>query len=236
MSLDYATALRAKFAQQVGSEQIALLISIQTLLKLLESKRPSRVLELGAGIGTLTQMCLEKSSAELTAVESNEWCTARLKENLKQYRDYELISNYALLNSGHLADFLIIDVNNGIYNVGSLVSNSINLNLVFIEGHHLAHRLNICKTLHNNRRRQSFTDVREKRGEKGCAYFEIQEDSSFWKWKAHRDFFLCFSPLMFSQLLVKFRSKVGFVLDRLERIPGIVSFRKLWKGKIPWGY
>lgn len=236
MTIDYSTMLRAKFAAQVGSEQIALLISMQTLLKLLESRNPNKVLELGAGIGTLTQMCLEKSAAELTAVESNDWCIKRLEENLKGFREYLLISNYSLLNSGHSADFLIIDVNNGIYNVGNLISNSSNLNLIFIEGHHLAHRLNIAKTLHKSRRRQSFTDVREKRGKKGCAYFETQKDTSLLKWKSHLDFIVSFSPLKFAYLLVKFRSKVAYVLDRLEKIPGIVSLRKLWKGKIPWGY
>jgi hypothetical protein len=96
--------------------------------------------------------------------------------------------------------------------------------------------LNISKTLYKGRRRQSFTDVRTKRGEKGCAYFEIEEDASFFNWKAHADYFLTYSPLKFSQSLVKFRSKVAQILDPLEGFPGVAKVRKLWKGKIPWGY
>ncbi len=236
MEPKYSEIVHQKYSAQVGSEQIALLISIQTLIKLLETKKPSQVIELGSGIGTLTEVCLEQSNAKIMSVENNDWCVSRLKHNLHGLRPFQLVTDYSELNVGSSADLLVIDANNGIYNVESLVRKSTNLQTIFIEGHHLAHRINICKVLHQTLRRQSLVDVREKRGMKGCAYFEIGKDSSFLNYKSHLDFILTFTPLKLGSIGRHFRKRIGTVLDKLERIPGFRLLRQKWKGKIPWSF
>lgn len=236
MQTDYAIEIHDRYAQQVGSEQIASLISIQTLVELLETKKPNQILELGAGIGTLTQVCLQKSSGMLTSVENNEWCIDRLRKNMLDFRKFSLVTKYQLLDLGSEADFLIIDANNGIYNVEKLIINSPHLSTVFIEGHHLAHRLNISRTLNKLGKRQTLFDVRASRGKKGCAYFEIHENYSKQGWKVTIDFIRTITPLKLSFYAVKFRGAVGFTFNKFEKIPGFSSLRKIWKGKIPWQF
>ncbi len=236
MEPDYALTLRRKFAAQSGSDQIALLVSLRTLLELLNHRSPVEILELGAGIGTISEMLLEKSSAKITCVENNDFCIGVIKKNLRELRNFTLLTDYSGLDAGHSAEFMIIDVNIGIYSVKKLVSNSRNLNLVFIEGHHLLHRLEISKVLKNTQRRQRLVDVREGKGIKGCAYFEIKKDTSLFAWKTHLDFLSTYTPLRFTQLVLGFRRKVGFHLDRLEKYALIRSARSVWRGRIPWGF
>lgn len=236
MHLEFAKSIHRKYSQMRGGEQVALEFSILSLLQLLEREKPEQILELGGGLGTLTEVILRVTDANLIVVESNAWCFEKLKRNMQGLRTYELISDYTSLNVGTMANMVVIDVNNGIYNVESLINNSTELTCIFIEGHHLAHRINISKTLWRNRSRQSFYDLRPRRGMKGCGYFKVRRDNSYMNWKSLLDFAATFTPLKFSLTLVRIRSSTGKTLDKLEFIPGIRILRKLWFGKIPWNF
>lgn len=236
MDDDYATAVRDKYLVQSGSEQIASLISIQTLISLLQSKRPDEVLELGAGIGTLTQVILEKSKARLTSVENNEWCQNKLEANMNNLRTFSLMSDYLFIDQGTTSDFVVIDANIGIFNSQKLIQHSPKLRTIFIEGHHLQHRINASKSIYAIRRTQKLIDVRISRGSKGCAYFEIEPDSSKLGWKSKLDFIRTHIPLLVSKALVKLRRKIARILDSGERFHLISNLRKIWKGKIPWSF
>jgi len=73
------------------------------------------VLEVGAGIGTLTYttiFVLQKCSPKfrLISIEDNEWCLSQLKANLGElYNKVEIISNCDELPKGLQFDFVIID-------------------------------------------------------------------------------------------------------------------------------
>ncbi len=234
--IEYAEKIRHKYSAMAGSEQIASRISILTVLFLLREKAPRYVLELGAGIGTLTQVFLEKNRGELETVETNNWCISQLQQNTKDLRSYLLTTDYSAIKSGSRAELICIDVNNGIFNVEKLLAISKNAKIIFIEGHHLAHRINISRQIRKNAKIQSLSDVRMIRGEKGCAYFEIYDDSSKLKWKSTASFIFTFVPLLLSFTVVKTRKIVGNFLNFLEVIPGVTTIRSLWKGKIPWNF
>jgi hypothetical protein len=184
----------------------------------------------------LTQVILETSLAELTTIENNDWCISRLNENMREFRQYTLITNYLELNDRSHADFLVIDANNKIFNVENLVRNSPKLKIIFIEGHHLIHRINICWALYQTGRRVNLIDVRENKRKKGCAYFEIEDSSRSHDLQKHWDFFTIFVPLMYFYFFLKLRMKISFIFDKFDKINLFASTRQLWKGKIPWKF
>lgn len=233
---EYAKKLHAKYRLKIGGEQVALEFSIKSLQSLLNIKKPKYVLELGGGLGTLTELILTKSDAKLDVVENNEWCVNQLLINMTQFREFNLIDSYLKLETNHEADFLVVDVNNGIYPISNLVKNSRNIHTIFIEGHHLAHRLSISRALSQTKKNQKLHDLRPHRGAKGCAYFEVSADDSFLHLKSKLTFLMSYLPLYFSLLLIKVRSKLGKLLDSLGHIPGVKALRKTWFGKIPWNF
>jgi hypothetical protein len=232
----YSDLITHKYSEMAGAEQIASRISINTILFLLRQKAPREILELGAGIGTITETILANCEGRLTSVENNPWCRAQLQKNIAGLRGFTLINEYESLNSETNSDFICIDVNNGIFNVETLNMNSPHLKTVFIEGHHLAHRLNISKMLLRTKRIQKLFDVREKRGKKGCAYFVILEDRSIANWRSSFSFLITFFSLHLALSFIKLRSRVGLLFNFLERYPGMKRLRKLWKGKISWNF
>ena len=232
----YSDFIIHKYSEMAGAEQIASRISINTNLFLLREKAPREILELGAGIGTITETILANCESRLTSVENNPWCRAQLQKNIAGFRSFTLINEYESLNSETNSDFIIVDVNNGIFNVETLIKNSPHLKTVFIEGHHLAHRINISKMLLRTKRIQKLFDVREKRGKKGCAFFVILEDRSIAKWRSSFSFLITFSSLYLAYFFINLRSRVGLLFNFLERYPGMKRLRELWKGKIPWNF
>ena len=233
---DYAKKLHDKYRQKVGGEQVALEFSISSLQSLLHSKKPKYILELGGGLGTLTELILTQSEAKLDVVENNEWCISQLLSNMSQFRDFNLIDDYAKLRTDHDADFLVVDVNNGIYPISNLVKNSRNIHMIFIEGHHLAHRLNISRALLQTKKNQKLYDLRPHKGAKGCAFFEVSTDDTFLSLKSKWTFLFNYLPLYFSLSLIKVRSRLGKLLDSSGHIPGVKALRKTWFGKIPWNF
>lgn len=80
-------AIYERFSRLPGSDHIATRTAISGLLTLLRSKAPENVLEIGAGIGTLTHCVLQASKgnswpAQLVAVESEPFCLEQLRSNL----------------------------------------------------------------------------------------------------------------------------------------------------------
>ena len=115
--MTFARDLHAKYSAMEGSAQIALIYSLEQLDALLKLYRPTHILELGGGIGTISELLLLKSDAKIEVVENNDFCIEKMVKNLSHLREYELIVDYKFLSSGSQADMLIIDVNNGIFNI-----------------------------------------------------------------------------------------------------------------------
>lgn len=170
--MTFASDLHAKYSALEGSGQIALIYSLEKLDELLKFYRPTNILELGGGIETISELLLLKSDANIDVVENNDYCREKMDKNLSHLREYKLI-DYNFLSSGSQADMLVIDVNNGIFNLSKLIGLMPNLKVIFIEGHHLAHRLNISRALRKKGSIQEFHDLRPTRGQRGVECFTL---------------------------------------------------------------
>lgn len=82
----YAENVFARFRALPGSDEIATAFAIEGLTRLLRRHRPRTVIEVGAGLGTLSQVILDHGPAatSLTVLERNGWCGARWAENLAE--------------------------------------------------------------------------------------------------------------------------------------------------------
>ena len=115
-----ATEIHRQFQRRPGSDYIATPFTIAGLLRTMERVRPHRMIEVGAGIGTLTFAACSaleklhgagKGAFTLYVIESNEFCRGELAKNLAQFAgNYTLLRSGAELPSDHAAfDLISID-------------------------------------------------------------------------------------------------------------------------------
>ncbi len=82
--LELARALHAEFSAKPGSKHIASEYALAGLSSLLNWLRPATVLEIGAGIGTLTRMLMTHPVGvkRIVSLEVNDFCYEQLNKNL----------------------------------------------------------------------------------------------------------------------------------------------------------
>jgi hypothetical protein len=101
------------FKAQQGSDYIATQFAIHQLIKWLIRRKPRKILEVGAGIGTLTFAvcsCRGKFPFDFITIEWNQYCKDSLSRNLiDQVNEYKQISSLEDLEKIDLFDFIIID-------------------------------------------------------------------------------------------------------------------------------
>jgi hypothetical protein len=73
-----------QFSRKPGSHRIASAFSLCHLSRLIRLRKPRTVLEIGAGIGTISQLVLlhQERVENLYSIEQNPFCCAALKENV----------------------------------------------------------------------------------------------------------------------------------------------------------
>jgi protein-L-isoaspartate O-methyltransferase len=81
------------FKAKEASQHLANLVAIEAVLQTVRQLKPRKVLEIGAGIGTLTYLILRYTDAELVAVEHNDFCRQAMRKNLAGLRSYK-VCNY----------------------------------------------------------------------------------------------------------------------------------------------
>jgi hypothetical protein len=123
-STSNASQIYRHFKQLPGSQYMANEKAIKGLVKWLKKRQPKAMLEVGAGIGTLTfasvsalSECWEGDGSctyRLISIEDNPFCLSALKENLRdQWGRFELIRGLEeLSNKPGTLDFVIIDGGN----------------------------------------------------------------------------------------------------------------------------
>lgn len=122
---------------KLGSDHIASPITLQSLANYCRKHRPATVLELGAGIGTITRWL--PRLAEIDAYEDNEFCLKALEE-LAKIRPITIIKDYHKLPPRRAYDLIIIDGGYGGRDGGYKRSLSVILNYlttvktIYIEG------------------------------------------------------------------------------------------------------
>lgn len=113
-----AKRIHRAFAPRPGAEHIATRAAIAGLIRWLGRKRPERVLEVGAGIGTLTWALVETLSHQrgddgfvLYTVEDHRFCLQELRKNLQPlWGRFTVIGSVGEIgSSGPGFDFLVVD-------------------------------------------------------------------------------------------------------------------------------
>lgn len=102
-----------KFSQAEGSQYIASEYALFRILKLIEKFKPKNILEVGAGIGTISDSILKfnfPQDIQLFASEADNFCLEKLPENLGgDFSKLKLFPHIADLPHEAIFDFVIID-------------------------------------------------------------------------------------------------------------------------------
>lgn len=190
-----AAQIHAYFKSQPDSQHIATEGNIAAVVEWCRERKPSHVLELGSGIGTISYATLANSDATLDLFEDNtEVCVPRLKENLKEFkRRYTIHSNYECFPPRRAYDLVIIDGATGRGNQGgfigaafSFVSYLEDIGAIFVEGNRLNQRSEVIEALRlrHTVRQIAVPAKRNTAGiiEKGGVFFVPRKERS-WLWR-----------------------------------------------------
>lgn len=106
-----ADGIYQRFARLPGSQHIASANAVNALRWAVRRWQPQRVLEIGAGIGTLTTTLLGAQPASaIIATEPDSFCRARLIENLGVDRDrVRLLEHVDQIPTGEEFDLIVLD-------------------------------------------------------------------------------------------------------------------------------
>lgn len=184
-----AKEIHRHFSRLPGSDHIAKEHCVRGLITWLKRREPKNILEIGAGIGTLTFTTLaaqseiygdnHRASYKLTSVEKNEFCLSELKKNLSyQWTQFEVIEELPRppAKVGPF-DFVIID--GGDQNP-NFVSNLSQRAVVFIEGYMSKKHWLIADT-HKDRKWIS-TNIRSLNRKAGYWIFQFEPTVSERMW------------------------------------------------------
>src|SRR5438552_2510169 len=112
----HAQEVYERFRQRPGSQHIATHGAIEGLIRWLSRARPSSILEVGAGIGTLTYAAVETLNRlghpyRLTCLEDNAFCLEQLRNNLAEHwRRFEVYDGMGAVPADRgQFDFIILD-------------------------------------------------------------------------------------------------------------------------------
>jgi hypothetical protein len=120
-----------KFQSLPGSQHIASRSSQLNLLEISKKLAPEKILDYGAGIGTLTQLMLDATKAKVCAVEKNDWCKNQFALNIDDSDRVEFCQSIPYLND---FDLIIIDDEIKFKDIYLLIKNTNGNFSVFIEG------------------------------------------------------------------------------------------------------
>ena len=110
-----ARDVHSKFCDSPGSEYIASEEAIDGLIRLLTRLRPTRILEIGSGIGTLsfaiiaTMEVVRPAEYQFVMVETDDYCRSRLAANLGDLSNRATLLRSAGESSLREFDMMVID-------------------------------------------------------------------------------------------------------------------------------
>jgi hypothetical protein len=108
-----ARDIYSEFKSKPESHHIASEFALVGLAKLVAEIKPKTVLEVGAGIGTITKMLLQHPNrpVQLVVTEAHPVCLAELQNNLREtsLTGYQLVKTAADLKSNQTFDLVIFD-------------------------------------------------------------------------------------------------------------------------------
>ncbi|HMI07093.1 MAG TPA: hypothetical protein VK528_06085 [Flavobacterium sp.] len=103
-----------KFSFVEGNEYIASEYAIITILKLLADFKINSILEVGLGIGSISDTIFKYAkkrgiAIDYTGTEANEYCLTALKSNVGDYNDIHLYASISEIKGNPKYDFIIVD-------------------------------------------------------------------------------------------------------------------------------
>jgi protein-L-isoaspartate O-methyltransferase len=150
-----AQTLQPAYAMKPGSQHIASLHACAGLEKLIQQYRPKRVLELGAGIGTLTDLLIESLTpdAVIVTVEDHPYCLEQMRNNLgRRLTRVTLVHDLDAVERDGF-DLVVVDGGRADISVVPFVASR---GFVFVEGFRGEQR----KFIEESRRPYAFANVR----------------------------------------------------------------------------
>lgn len=168
--LDLAREVHTQFALKPGARHISSEFALAYLSALVREIKPRRVLEFGAGIGTISSLLLRHSYAieKVTATESNAFCVEQLQRNIEREHTarFELLKPDAIVNTikKHF-DLVVIDGSVSTSDLKHLGPGT----TCFIEGSRRATRREIESAMRKRHLRCSFVNYH-----RGIKYFHVE--------------------------------------------------------------
>ena len=102
------------FREQAGSHAIAGEVTLGMIIASCANRPVQNILELGAGIGTLSYALLEHTDAHLDLYEVNDFCIEAIGKNLQPFAGrYTLLTDYNYLPPARNYDLVVIDGGKG---------------------------------------------------------------------------------------------------------------------------
>jgi hypothetical protein len=125
------------FCEREGNDHIASIYALKSILKLVSDYKVKSVLELGLGIGSISDSILTYSKNNREAIqyvgtETNEFCLQELKKNVASYSEIELHQSLLEINTNYKFDLIIVDgSDDGLKSIEKYCKKH---TLIFIEG------------------------------------------------------------------------------------------------------
>lgn len=205
-----------KYAKLIGSTQIATKLALSKISEHIDRTTPGSVLEIGSGIGTITDLLIRKlHEADIFCYEVNLFCLEQLKKNVSSSRIVIIEKLSELQQLDRHIDFIIID---------DLISKQVTFELirqttplsVFIEGHRRIQRLYVMLAYKNIGKSFSFKNIKKNKGShKGGCFIFLESNPTY--------------KVSFYTLFVRFT----LIYSKVFEIRSRVSFRKFTFKKIP---
>ncbi len=144
-----AKQVMTEFLEKQGNQEVAQVEALIWIGNLILEFSPKRILEVGAGIGTISSFVtkiLGQSDFDLVLFERNLWCQSQLEINLSGSTFKLLTTEEELESFPEAVDLLIIDDFIASSTLLQLLRNT-RPRVVFIEGHRRRQRLDVLKSL-----------------------------------------------------------------------------------------
>lgn len=137
-----------KFQTRVGSQQMATKEALRVIGKYLDNQKPKTILEIGAGIGTITSFCnsIVANSSEYFAFERDSWCRNQLNA-LDLSQNVKIIMDLAELDGVETLDFVIVDDLISQQELHNVLEKLSSVFTIIVEGHRYRQRQAIARYL-----------------------------------------------------------------------------------------
>lgn len=125
------------FCELEGNDYISSIYALKSILKLIVDYKIKSVLELGLGIGSISDTILtfskkNKDVIQYVGTENNEFCLRELKKNVEYYSEIELYHSLSEIKTDYKFDLIIVDgSDDGLKSIEKFCKKN---TLIFIEG------------------------------------------------------------------------------------------------------